>query len=345
MGMRAMLLTAVGSVEPTGSPLRLADLPVPVPGPNEVLLRVSACGVCHTELDEIEGRVVTARLPIVLGHQVVGYIERRGSRVVRHREGDRVGVGWIHHSSGGTDENLSPEFRATGRDVDGGYAEYMTVPQDYTYAIPRAFTDIEAAPLLCAGGVGYRALRLARLRDGEPLGLTGFGASAHLVLQLARHLYPQSPVYVFARDPAQQEFARELGATWAGDTAASPPERLAAIIDTTPAWRPVLEALRSLRPSGRLVINAIRKENADRDALATLSYPEHLWLEKEIKTVANVTQHDLNEFLPLAAEIPLKPTVERYALEDANSALRDLKYSPVRGAKVLSIDHTSMRGT
>jgi propanol-preferring alcohol dehydrogenase len=342
--MRAMLLTTVGPLEPIGSPLRLADWPLPVPGPTEVLLRVSACGVCHTELDEIEGRVVTAKLPIVPGHQAVGYVERIGSRVTRHREGDRVGVGWIHHSSGAHDENLSSAFRATGRDVDGGYAEYMTVPEDYAYAIPRAFSEVEAAPLLCAGGVGYRALRLARLRDGEPLGLTGFGASAHLVLQLARHLYPRTSIYVFARDPAQQAFARELGANWAGDTAASPPERLAAIIDTTPAWRPVLEALRSLRPGGRLVINAIRKENADRDALATLSYPEHLWLEKEIKTVANVTQHDLKEFLPLAAEIPLKPTVERYALVDANAALRDLKYSPVRGAKVLLMDDTRMRG-
>jgi propanol-preferring alcohol dehydrogenase len=343
--MRAMVLSAVGPLDSRASPLQLVDLPLPEPGPAEVRVRIAACGVCHTELDEIEGRVAPARLPIVLGHQAVGYVDTCGSSARRHRAGDRVGIGWIHHSSGGDDENLSNEFCATGRDVDGGYAEYMTVPEDYAYPIPPAFSDVEAAPLLCAGGVGYRALRLAGLRDGEPLGLTGFGASAHLVLQLARRLYPQSAVSVFARDPAQQAFARELGANWAGDTAASPPERLAAIIDTTPAWRPVLEALRNLRPGGRLVINAIRKEDDDRAVLATLHYAEHLWLEKEIKTVANVTRRDLNEFLPLAAEIPLKPTVELYALEDANAALRDLKYSRVRGAKVLFMDHASMRGT
>jgi propanol-preferring alcohol dehydrogenase len=335
--MRAMQLGAVGPLEPMASPLQRVDLPVPVPGPAEVRVRIAACGVCHTELDEIEGRVPTAKLPIVLGHQAVGYVDACGDHAQRHRLGDRVGVGWIHHSSGRVDENLSSEFCATGRDVDGGYAEYMTVPEDYAYPIPPPFGDAEAAPLLCAGGVGYRALRLARLRDGEPLGLTGFGASAHLVLKLARHLYPQSPISVFARDPAQQAFARELGANWAGDTAARPPDRLVAIIDTTPAWRPMLEALRNLRPGGRLVINAIRKEDGDRAVLATLSYAEHLWLEKEIKTVANVTRRDLEEFLPLAAEARLEPEVQLYALEDANRALRDLKHGAVRGAKVLVI--------
>jgi propanol-preferring alcohol dehydrogenase len=335
--MRAMLLSAVGPLDARASPLQLTDLPLPDPGPTDVRLRLGACGVCRTELDEIEGRVATAKLPIVLGHQAVGYVDERGNRARRHGIGDRVGVGWIHHSSGREDENLSSEFRATGRDVDGGYAEYMVVPENYAYPIPGAFSDVEAAPLLCAGSVGYRALRLTHLRDGEPLGLTGFGASAHLVLELARHLYARSPVFVFARDPAQQVFARELGADWAGDTAASPPEPLAAIIDTTPAWRPMLEALRNLRPGGRLVINAIRKEDADRDTLATLRYPEHLWLEKEIKTVANVTRHDIEEFLRLAAEVPLKPEVQLYALENANEALRDLKYGVIRGAKVLVI--------
>jgi propanol-preferring alcohol dehydrogenase len=342
--MRAMLLNAVGPFGRSASPLQRADLPLPKPGPTDVLLRLAACGVCRTELDEIEGRVATAKLPIVLGHQAVGYVEARGDGARRHRIGDRVGVGWIHHSSGEQDENLSPEFRATGRDVDGGYAEYMIVPEDYAYPIPRLFSDVEAAPLLCAGGVGYRALKLTRLRDGEPLGLTGFGASAHLVLKLARHLYPRSSIYVFARDSAQQAFARELGADWAGDTTGRPPEPLTAIIDTTPAWRPVLEALRNLRPGGRLVINTIRKEDADRNSLATLRYPEHLWLEKEIKTVANVTRHDIEEFLRLAAEVPLKPEVQLYPLEDANEALRDLKYGVIRGAKVLVMDPAVTRG-
>jgi propanol-preferring alcohol dehydrogenase len=333
-----MILTAIGPFGPESSPLSLADLPVPEPGPSEVRLRVSACGVCHTELDEIEGRVATAKLPIVLGHQAVGYVDAVGHRARRPLLGDRVGVGWIHHSCGGEYENLSPDFRATGRVLDGGYAEYMTVPEDYAYPIPAVFSDVEAAPLLCAGGVGYRALRLASLRDGDPLGFTGFGGSAHLVLQLVKHRYPSSPAYVFARDPRQREFARSLGADWAGATEARPPQPLAAIIDTTPAWRPVLAALHNLRPGGRLVINAIRKEDDDRDTMATISYAEQLWLEKEIKTVANVTSRDIAEFLPLAAAARLKPEVQCYALEEANAALRDLKYGPIRGAKILTMN-------
>ena len=336
--MRAMVLTAIGPLAPGSSPLYLEHLPIPEPRPHEVRLRISACGVCHTELDEIEGRVATARLPIVLGHEAVGYVDRLGADVTRHRLGDRVGVGWIHHSSGGADENLHADFRATGRDVDGGYAEYMTVPEAYAYPIPAPFSDVEAAPLLCAGGVGYRALRLTELKEGEPLGLTGFGGSAHLVLQLVKHRYPKSPVFVFARDARQREFARQLGADWTGAIEERAPEPLAAIIDTTPAWRPVLEALRNLRPGGRLVINAIRKEDGDRDAMATISYAEHLWLEKEIKTVANVTGPDIAELLPLAAAIPLRPEVELYALEDANRALCDLKFGAFRGAKVLTMD-------
>jgi alcohol dehydrogenase, propanol-preferring len=336
--MRAMLLSAIGPLTSSSSPLCLGDLPLPEPRPHEVRLRLTACGVCHTEIDEIEGRVAVARLPIVLGHQAVGYVERLGAEATRHRLGDRLGVGWIHHSSGGADENLHRDFRATGRDVDGGYAEYLTVPEGYAYPIPQAFSDTEAAPLLCAGSVGYRALRLTELEDGEPLGLTGFGASAHLVLQVAKHRYPQSPVYVFARDPRQRELAEQLGADWSGPIEARAPEPLAAIIDTTPAWRPVLEALRNLRPGGRLVINAIRKEDADRDVMARISYADELWLEKEIKTVANVTGADIAEFLPLAAVVPLRPEIEVYALEDANEALRDLKFGAARGAKVLAMD-------
>jgi propanol-preferring alcohol dehydrogenase len=335
--MRAMVLSSIGPLEPDSKPLTLVDWPVPEPGPNEVRLRISACGVCHTELDEIEGRATPTRMPIVLGHEAVGHVDALGSGAVRHRLGDRVGVGWIHHSSGDEHENISAEFRATGRDVDGGYAEYMTVPENYAYPIPAVFSDVEAAPLLCAGGVGFRALRLTDISDGEPLGLTGFGGSAHLVLQLAKHLYPSSSIFVFARDPEQQTFARQLGADWSGATDAKPPEPLAAIIDTTPAWRPVLEALKHLKPGGRLVINAIRKEDGDRDLLATLSYHEQLWLEKEIKTVANVTHHDIAEFLPLAAEVPLRPETEIYALEDANRALLDLKFGAIRGAKVLTV--------
>jgi propanol-preferring alcohol dehydrogenase len=294
--------------------------------------------VCHTERDEIEGRTAPPTLPVVLGHEVVGRVERAGDAVRKWREGDRLGVGWIHSSTGACNENLCPEFQATGRDVNGGYAEYMTVPEDYAYAIPGVFSDIEAAPLLCAGAIGYRALRLANLKNGERLGLTGFGASAHLVLQVVRHVSPDSEVYVFARDATERAFAKELGAVWAGDTVDPAPEKLHAIIDTTPAWKPVVEALRNLLPGGRLVINAIRKEDRDKDCLLKISYREHLWMEREIKTVANITHYDIQEFLPLAARIPLRPAVTTYRLEQANMALQELKRGSVKGAKVLVLN-------
>lgn len=332
-----MIIAETAPLEPGRNPLQLADLPMPEPGPGEVLIKVSACGVCHTELDEIEGRLTPPRLPVVPGHEVVGVVEKSGEGAQVFEPGQRVGVGWIHQSDGGRDENLSPEFRATGKDVNGGYAEYMTVPEQYAYPIPEVFTDEQAAPLLCAGAIGYRALKLAQVNNRDRLGLTGFGGSAHLVLQLARHLYPDTDVYVFARDASAREFALECGAVWAGDSAERCPDPLHAIIDTTPAWKPVVEAMRNLRPAGRLVINAIRKEDNDKDALLSLDYGEHLWREKEIKSVANITGRDIREFLDIAAAIPIRPETESYALEDANKALLALKFEPVKGAKVLRI--------
>ena len=246
--MKAMVLKEIVPLKEVETPLELAELPVPDPGPGEVLVRVAACGVCHTELDEIEGRTAPEKLPVVLGHEVVGRVERVGESVTKLREGDRVGIGWIHSSSGLDDENLSSEFRATGRDVNGGYAEYMTVSEDYAYIVPDVFSDAHAAPLLCARAVGYRALKLTNLKNGELLGLTGFGGSAHLVLQMVRFRFPETKVYVFARDSAAREFAKQLGATWAGDTTDRSPEQLHEIIDTTPAWKSVVEALSNLRP-------------------------------------------------------------------------------------------------
>lgn len=336
--MKAMVLDRLGPLSGSAPPLQLREVPDPKPGRGDILIRVAACGVCHTELDEIEGRTPPPRLPVILGHQVVGRIESIGPDVTRHRPGDRVGVGWIHSSTGTPDENLSPDFHGTGRDVDGGYAELMTVPEDYAYPIPEAFADEQAAPLLCAGAVGYRALQLTKLQNGEPLGLMGFGASAHLVLQVARHLYPNSRIYVFARNEATQRFALDLGATWAGDVADRAPTMLSAIIDTTPAWKPVVESLANLRPGGRLVINAIRKEDRDKPELLNLDYGRDLWLEREIKSVANVTQWDLREFLPLAAQIPLRPRIETYPLAEANRALADLHRGSSQGAKVLMIN-------
>ena len=361
--MKAMLLTRIGSVE--DAPLELRDLPQPVPAAGEILIKVSACGVCHTELDEIEGRTPPPRLPVIPGHQVVGRVVSVGPRqsAISNLEsktlavGDRGGVAWIFSACGRCEycrsgqENLCHDFKATGRDANGGYAGYMTVPEGFAYPIPEVFTDAEAAPLLCAGAVGYRSLRLAGWGLGHnpnsaaelgyvprsTLGLTGFGASGHLVLKMVRHLYPQSRVFVFARSKEEQAFARELGAMWAGDTNDKPPELLDAVIDTTPVWGPVVAALANLKPGGRLVINAIRKEETDKQVLLGLDYAKHVWMEKEVKSVANVTRRDVAEFLELAARIPIKPEVQEYPLEDANRALRELKERRIRGAKVIRI--------
>jgi propanol-preferring alcohol dehydrogenase len=329
--LKAMILEALSPLAQNASPLRLADLPDPAPGSGEVLVRVSASGVCHTELDEIEGRTPPPTLPVVLGHQVVGRVEAVGSGLETTRVGDRVGVAWIFSACGACphclvgDDNLCPEFRATGRDVNGGYAELMTVPESSAFPIPDVFTDAEAAPLLCAGAIGYRSFRLTNLEPGEPLGLTGFGASGHLVLKMVRHRYPDSDVFIFARSESERAFALELGAAWAGDTSDRAPVGLTAIIDTTPVWKPVVEALRSLRPGGRLVINAIRKEDHDKEVLLSLDYATDLWMEREIKSVANVARRDVAEFLELAAEIPIRPEIQEYGLEEANTALRELK--------------------
>lgn len=340
--MKAQILTSLASLRDNPTPLRLIDWPDPLPGPGELLLRVAACGVCHTDLDEIEGRTPPA-LPAILGHQVVGRVAARGPGASRFALGDRVGVAWIFSACGqcpaclAGQENLCPQFRATGRDAPGGYAELMAVPEGFAYPIPDGFSDVEVAPLLCAGAVGYRALRLANLTDGQPLGLTGFGGSGQQVLLLARHLYPRSPVFVFARNPETRAFALALGAAWAGDSADSPPQPPAAIIDTTPAWRPVVDALAALAPGGRLVVNAIRKEEGDKAELLRLDYARHLWQEKESKSVANVTRQDVTEFLALAAQIPIRPQVEVFPLVEANRALFELKTRRVHGSKVLEI--------
>jgi len=341
--MKAQLLDQISSLDRTPSPLRLADIPVPTPVKDEILVRISACAVCHTELDEIEGRTPPPFFPVVPGHQAIGRVVARGPGARSLAEGERVGIAWIYSSCGVCDfctagyENLCQEFRATGRDAHGGYAEYMVVRQDFAHVIPGTFADREAAPLLCAGAIGYRSLRLAGIRDGDNLGLTGFGASGHLVLKMVRHRFPKTNVYVFARADEEKAFARHLGAVWAGDTEEAAPEQLHAIIDTTPVWKPVVEALGNLRPGGRLVVNAIRKEDADKEHLLRLNYPAHLWMEKEIKSVANVTRADVREFLELASALALKPEIEEYPLEDANRALRDLKERRIRGAKVLRV--------
>jgi propanol-preferring alcohol dehydrogenase len=342
--MKAMVLNKICSLKETRNPLKLADMPIPAPKQREILVKVSACGVCHTELDEIEGRTPPPRLPVVLGHQVVGRVDEKGPGAVKHGIGDRVGIAWIYSACGECsfcrkgNENLCDQFKATGRDANGGYAQYITVLEDFAYPIPDLFTDSQAAPLLCAGAIGYRSLRLTGIKNGQNLGLTGFGASAHLVVMMARYKYPDTNVYVFARSAKEREFARELGAVWAGDTQEQAPRKLDGIIDTTPAWKPVICALENLKSAGRLVVNAIRKEEADKQYLLQLDYPVHLWQEKEIKSVANVTRQDVIEFLDLAGRVPITPEFQEYALEEANTALMELKERKIRGAKVLIID-------
>jgi propanol-preferring alcohol dehydrogenase len=342
--MKAAILEKITSLEENNQPLKMVEVPNPVFGAEEILIKVSTCGICHTELDEIEGRTPPARLPIIPGHQAVGIVADRGKLARKFKVGDRVGIGWINYSCGwcpaciSENENLCSDFRATGRDVHGGYAEYLAIAESFAFAIPNVFSDIQAAPLLCAGAIGYRSLRLANLADGQRLGLAGFGASGHLVLKMVRYRYPHTEIFVFARNKDEQILARELGAVWAGDISEESPKKLNAIIDTTPVWKTIVEALKNLEPAGRLIINAIRKEDRDKNYLMQLDYGNHLWLEKEIKSVANVTRRDIEEFLTLAALIPIIPEVEEYPLNEANRAISELKKGNIRGAKVLRIN-------
>ena len=340
--MKAMVLEKKAEIE--SKPLVLKELPIPTPGPEQIRIKVTACGVCHTELDEIEGRL-RPKLPIILGHEVVGTVESSGSGASSFKTGDRVGIAWINSSCRKCDfcrqgyENLCPEFIGTGCEANGGYAEYAIVSEDFAYPIPDIFSDSSAAPLLCAGAIGYRALRITKLRDGQILGLFGFGASAHIVIQIVKHKFPNSKVFVFTRagQKNHQDLAMQLGADWTGATGEIPPAKIHCAIDFTPAWRPIVEALKVLEKGGRIVINAIRKESKDKESLLQLDYPQHLWLEKEIKSVANITRKDAQEFLPLAAEIPIIPEVQEFALEEANEALILLKQGKIQGAAVLKI--------
>ncbi len=341
--MKCWMIDAVTAISENSVPLKMAERPKPIPGKGQLLLKIKTCGICHTEIDEIEGRTPPPVYPVIPGHQVIGTIvEHLGSRTDVH-VGDRVGVAWIFHACGECEfcmsgqENLCPSFTATGRDVNGGYAEYMVADENFIYPIPAYFSDSEAAPLLCAGAIGYRSLSLCNIQEGQTIGLMGFGASAHLVLKLLRFRYPENKVYVFARSADERAFALQHGCSWAGDTNNMPPSAPDSIIDTTPAWGTVLSSLEFLKPGGRLVINAIRKEEKDRQKLAEMDYAKHLWMEKEIKSVANVTRKDVMEFIHLAEEMKFKPEVEEYPFENANAALRDIKNRNIRGAKVLIV--------
>jgi propanol-preferring alcohol dehydrogenase len=337
--MKAMVLEKISPVE--RKPLKLVDLPEPFPGRGQILVKVSACGVCHTELDEIEGRVSPSRFPMILGHEIVGRVEGLGLGASKFQKGNRVGITWINWACGRCpfclkgEENLCETAKWTGKDAYGGYAQYTVVSEDFAYPIPERFTDVKAAPLLCAGVIGYRALRLSGMEDGKVLGLYGFGASAHIVIQIVKYKYPDGKVLVFTR-PNQKEHqnsAKRFGADWIGATGDTPPEKLNCAIDFTPVGEPVREALRNLEKGGRVVINAIRKTTP----IPELDYTEHLWYEKEVKSVANVTRSDAQEFLPLAAQIPIVPESQEFELAEANEALILLKEGKIQGAGVLNI--------
>lgn len=329
-----MVLKEISPME--NEPLKMEDLPDPVPGNKEILIRISACGICHTELDEIEGRL-PVKLPIVLGHQIVGRVERLGPGATRFKPGDRVGVAWIHSACGQCHfckegrENLCLEFQGTGCHAPGGYAEYTTVSEEFAYAIPGRFSDAEATPLLCAGAIGYRDLILSGLKRGQTLGLFGFGASAHIVIQMAEHW--GCDVFVFTRSEKHQSLAKKLGASWTGGPEDHPPRKVHCAIDFTPVGETVPQALSVLEKGGRLVLAVIRK----RDLIPPLDYAQLLWDEKEIKSVANITRKDAQAFLALAAEIPILPEVQPFQLEEANHALVLLKQGKIQGAGVLRI--------
>jgi len=332
--MKAMVLKEISPIEK--EPLMMTDLPDPVPKPKEILVKISACGICHTELDEIEGRLPPT-IPIVLGHQIVGRVKRLGSGATQFSLGDRVGIAWIHSACGECSfcktgkENLCLQFQGTGCHTHGGYAQYTTVSEDFAYLIPERFSDAEATPLLCAGAIGYRDLILSGIKKGETLGLYGFGASAHIVIQVATHWGCE--IFVLTRSEEHRDLAKKLGASWAGRPEDEPPKKLHCAIDFTPVGETVLHALKALEKGGRLILAVIRKRNP----IPPLDYARLLWDEKEIKSVANITRRDAQEFLPLAAKIPIIPEFQEFKLEEANQALNLLKKGKIQGAGVLRI--------
>jgi propanol-preferring alcohol dehydrogenase len=310
-------------------------MPAPEPVPGQIRLRVRACGVCHTDLHLVEGEIPSFRLPVVPGHQIIGRVEALGEGVERFAVGDRVGVPWLYSTCGRCDycqrdlENLCDEARFTGQHADGGFAEYMVVPADFAYTIPMGFPDDQAAPLLCAGIIGYRSLRLSGIEPGERLGLYGFGASAHVTIQVALHWGCEA--YVFTRSAEHQRHALTLGAVWVGQAQDTPPTKLDGAITFAPAGWLVPEALRVLRKGGTLAINAIHMS-----PIPEMPY-SLLYGERIVRSVANATRQDAEDLLRLAARIPIHTDVELYPLEQANAVLQRLKRAEVQGAAVLHV--------
>ena len=336
--MKAIILEKHALVEQ--KPLKFTELPNPRPQKNQILVKIKCCGLCHTDIDEIEGRLKPPKLPVILGHQIVGIIAQLGADVKKFKVGDRVGITWLNSCCDNCffcktgRENLCRSAKWTGLDVNGGYAEYTVIDENFAYSIPDAFNDTQATPLLCAGLIGYRAVKLLEPQESWKIGLFGFGASAHIVIQILKYKFPDSKVLVFTRSKEHQEHAISLGADWAGNIEDKLSEKLDGAIDFTPSGKIVPVIMQKLDRGGKLVINAIRKT----EMIDSLDYAEHLWHEKSIQSTANVTRSDANEFLPLAAQIPIRPSVEEFAFEKANDALILLKQSKLKAAACLRID-------
>jgi propanol-preferring alcohol dehydrogenase len=331
--MKAMLLPAPAPIGQ--SPLVLTERPQPDPGPGQIRIRVRVCGVCHTDLHTVEGELNLPKIPVVPGHQIVGIVDALGEGVARFRIGDRVGVPWLHQTCGECsycrrgDENLCESAQFTGLHVDGGYAEYTLAPAAFAYPIPKVFSDAEASPLLCAGIIGYRALRLSEIQSGQRLGLYGFGASAHIVIQIARHW--DCEVYVFTRSESHRELALTLGAAWVGDARDDPGVLLQSSITFAPVGWIVPEALRVLDKGGTLAINAIHMS-----PIPQMPY-DLIYYERTLRSVANSTRQDAEELLQIAAQIPIRTEVHAFPLQEANQALQALKSSQIDGAAALHI--------
>jgi alcohol dehydrogenase, propanol-preferring len=329
--MKACLLQAPAPIEK--NPLVFTDVAAPLPGRGEVLVSVRACGVCRTDLHVIEGELPPRKSPVIPGHQVIGAVEKLGDGAKRFPVGARVGVAWLHQTDGTCEycrlgeENLCDHPKFTGYSVDGGYAEYIVAPEDFVYAIPEGFPDEQAAPLLCAGIIGFRSLRLSGIKSGGRLGFYGFGAAAHVAIQVARHWGVE--VFASTRDARHQKLALELGAAWAGGTFDAPPKKLDAAIVFAPAGEIVPAALKALRKGGVLVLGGIHMS-----AIPSFDY-DLLYQERMIRSVANNTRSDGEDFLRVAAEIPIRTHVQIFSLSDANRALNALKNDAIPGAAVL----------
>jgi alcohol dehydrogenase, propanol-preferring len=332
--MKAMTLREPRLIEER--PLVMAEVEKPTPGPKEVLLKILTCGICHTDLHIVEGELPSKKIPIIPGHQIVGVVESVGKKVTRFKVGNKVGVAWLNSTCGKCEfcfkakENLCEKARFTGYDVNGGYTEYTVVSDDFAYFIPKGFTEAEAAPLLCAGVIGFRALRLSEIERGGRLGLFGFGASAHIVIQIAKHWGCQ--VFVFTRSEEHRKLARELGAVWAGGAEDTPPAKMQSTIIFAPAGKLVLDALRVLEKGGTLALAGIYMT-----PIPELDYQQHLYYEKTVRSIANSTRKDAQDLLKLAGEIPIHTEVQEFSLEEANRALSLLKQGKIQGAGVLRV--------